>query len=79
MRDQELELGTDISVSATWILRLFFALRGLVVVIGTWEFFRDRIPITVGDISRSPLLDSLIIATLIIVLLISIVLLLPGP
>jgi hypothetical protein len=50
-----------------------------VAVIGTWEFFRERRRITVGDMSRSPLLDSLIIATLIIVLIISILFLLPGP
>lgn len=79
MRSRGMELESELSRITVWIPRLFFALGGVVAVIGAWEFFRDRRRITVGDISRSPLLDSLIIATLVVVLLISIFFVLPGP
>jgi putative membrane protein len=79
MRRGGVSLDEGLSIVTVWIPRLFFALGGIVAIIGTWEFFHERHRITVGDMSRSPLLDFLIIAILIVVLIISILFLLPGP
>lgn len=52
-----------------WIPPLFFVLGGVVSVFGTLDFFGDRRRIRSGDMARSNLLNSLVVATLIVLVL----------
>lgn len=54
---------------ASWIPPLFFVLGGVVIVFGTLDFFGDRRRIRTGDMARSNLLDSLVVATLVVLVL----------
>jgi uncharacterized membrane protein YidH (DUF202 family) len=54
---------------AYWIPPAFFVLAAMVTVFGTLDFFGDRRRIRDGDMARSNLLDSLVFATLIVLVL----------
>lgn len=56
----------------TWVPLLFFVLGGLIVALGTWEFFRMRSAIRHGGgARRRRLRDALIITTLLFLLAVS--------
>lgn len=64
----------------TWVPLLFFVLGGLLVALGTWEFFRVRREIGKGDwVGNSLIRDALIVTTLVFLLIVVAIFMLGKP
>ena len=64
----------------TWVPLLFFVLGGLIVALGTWEFFRVRKEIGKGDwVGSSLIRDALIVTTLVFLLIVVAIFMLGKP
>jgi len=65
----------------TWVPILFFVLGGVIVALGTWEFFRVRKEISDGDWNDGNTLirDALIVTTLVFLLIVLVIFVLGRP
>jgi putative membrane protein len=64
----------------TWVPMLFFLLGGIIIALGTWEFFRVRNEIgRGGHPRRTGLRDALVVTTLVFLLVVSILFAISKP
>lgn len=68
------------AIITTWVPILFFFLGGLMVSLGTWEYFRVRKEILDGDwVGKGWIRDALIVVTLVFLLIVLMIFVIGRP